>query len=85
MRLPPNRLFLTCILAIIWCGGAFAQQPVALNAAVRSQIELLQTEKAARSPVQRKMDSRLVHVVKKQRGERLGAGLEGFEAAIAPG
>ena len=41
-------------------------------------------EKGERSPGQRKMDSRLVHLVKKQRGEQLGAALSAFEANIQP-
>jgi len=61
-----------------------AQQRVVLNAAARTQISALQAEKAARNPAQRKMDSRLVHRMKKQRGERIGAGLEQFEAKVKP-
>lgn len=80
----PVSLLRFCVLGVVLCVSGLAQQPAALNAAARSQIALLQAEKAGRSATQRKMDSRLVHLVKKQRGERLGAGLERFEQRVKP-
>ncbi len=81
-RLPAFRLF--CLSGFFAAAHAFSQQPLALSSAARSQIELLKAEKAERSPEQRKMDSRLVHLVKKQRGEQFGAALSAFEANIKP-
>gem|GEM_PF-1080728 len=55
-----------------------------LQPSARNQIAVLQAEKAARSPARRKMDSQLVQVVRKQRGEAFGAGLEKFAARVQP-
>jgi subtilisin-like proprotein convertase family protein len=57
-------------------------QNVPLSAELRNQITALQAEKESRTPAQRKMDSQLVHLVRKQRGEKLGAGLEAFEKGV---
>jgi uncharacterized repeat protein (TIGR01451 family) len=81
-HVPVLRLF--CLLGMVVGTRAWAQQPLALSASARSQIDGLKAEKAERSPGQRKMDSRLVHLVKKERGERLGVGLGAFEANIKP-
>jgi uncharacterized repeat protein (TIGR01451 family) len=58
-----------------------AQEPLA--AIVEQQIAALQAEKESRTPGQRKMDSRLVHASKKQRGVKLDPKLQAFEKRIA--
>ena len=55
-----------------------------LQPSARNQITALQAEKATRSPARRKMDSRLVQIVRKQRGEAFGAGLDKFAARVQP-
>lgn len=76
--------FSLCLLGLTSTTLHAQKVPPALSAAAISQIDALETEKASRTPAQQKMDSRLVHLVKKQRGEGLGAGLANFEARVKP-
>lgn len=75
---------LAALISLLELDGLGRAQMAPLAAVARSQIDSLEAEKAARSPAQLKMDSRLVHLVKKHRGERLGAGLAEYEARIKP-
>src|ERR1700710_1029310 len=46
------------------------------------QIQLLQDEKASRTPAQQKMDSRLIQALKEHRGQKMAEGVNLASAAI---
>jgi len=59
-------------------------EPEAVVARTRQQIELLQQEKSARSPAERKLDSQLVYALRKQRQKSLtvAPGLPTLQPAV---
>src|SRR4051812_37623133 len=60
------------LLALTLTTHALAQLP----ANTTRQIQLLLNEKSARTPVQKKMDSRLLQFVREKRGEKMVAGVD---------
>src|SRR5436190_22206258 len=53
-----------------------------ISEGARRQIAALTLEKAARTPVQRKMDSQLVYAVKKARKEVIAAGVKALQVDV---
>ena len=63
-------------------GNVSAQE--ALSPLVREQIATLQAEKAARTPAQRKVDSQVLFLARKQSGQALGPALGALAEKIQP-
>jgi hypothetical protein len=53
-----------------------------ISASAQQQIAALMAEKAARTPAQKKMDSRLIYAAKMARGEPIAAGVETLDVDI---
>jgi subtilisin-like proprotein convertase family protein len=68
-------------LALI--SSAEAAEDRELSAQAREQIRILQDEKTARTPAQRKLDSQLNHVLRQRRFGVVAAGLNSFQAAVS--
>ena len=74
---------LTVVLAGTWSEGRLAaQQPADLSPQAIAQINALSVEKAARTPVQRKISSRLIYASKMARGEPIAAGVATLEVNL---
>jgi subtilisin-like proprotein convertase family protein len=85
---PPNPMSIISPLRLafaalfVFLPALSAQDITALPAAVRAQADALAAEKSARTPAQHKLAGKLIFAVKKDRGERIGAGLDQLEAGI---
>src|ERR1043166_6257562 len=66
-------LIAACAAGLITTVRTFAAEP--LSDSALAQIQALQSEKASRTPAQRKMDSQLVYAVKQSRNEVIAAGV----------
>lgn len=72
-------------ICLAMAGRALAQAPdEPLSPEVLAQIAAIQQEKAARTPAERKISSRLLYAIKRQRGEPLPAGLSLRLPSLAP-
>ncbi len=89
--LPPCPRFLPSLVAALTVGPAFlsAQTVVSSDAlsdgltpTARAQIQALLDEKAARSPAQQKLDSRLIYALKAQRGQPAARGVGELQIAL---
>ena len=73
-------LFLALESLLLPSGLAAEKQE--LNAQAREQIRILQEEKAARTPAQRKIDSQLVHALRKKRFGLVAPGLTSLKVDL---
>src|SRR6266566_6206299 len=69
-------LVAVAVVGLLLCDAAnlFAAAAESLSESARGQIEALLSEKASWTPTQNKMESQLIHALKKQRGEAFAAG-----------
>src|SRR5438552_202968 len=74
-RLAPV-LVAVAVVGLLLCDAAnlFAAAAGSLSESARGQIEALLSEKASWTPAQNKMESQLIHALKKHRGQAFAAG-----------
>ena len=82
----PSRILVLlgiCLAGETWLiPNGLAAEKLEFQAQAREQIRLLQEEKAARTPAQRKIDSQLVHTMRKKRFGLVAPGLTSLKVEI---
>jgi hypothetical protein len=78
----PRIAFSTALLALLLTASFAFAQPISDHA--QAQIAALLAEKDARTPAQRKIDSKLLYTAKMNRGEAIAAGIATLDTGLDP-